>query len=300
MGVFEKIIEHIVNQDEQAAKALFHKVVVNTSRKIYEDLEQEGPEDFIDEVSAEETAGDDEHGMVDGEEEIGGDQADDLVDDTIHDEDEFSPENEEFGVGDEFEEEGDLEDRVVNIEDSLDELKAEFEKIMSDTAEEHEEEEEEVEDDLEDADEEVEDVEEHEEEEEAEGEPGEEEDVEGLEDADEDIEDAEEENEEEEDEDEELVREYVEKVAVQYGKEKTETAGTNTKSLKFEKNPLGSAANPKNLVQGGEESGRPAPKAKDLIGKVGNTGGQGKGQQLKPGPKPTKDEEGNTNKKSVL
>ncbi len=298
MGNFEKIIEHIVNNNEKAARALFHKEVVNVSRKIYEDMD-DSPKDYHDEVESEETAGDFKHGesgevdddFIDDDDfdEVGGDQVDDLVADTEHsDEDVDEPMNDEFGTGDEFaEDEGNIEDRVVNIEDSLDELKAEFEKIAA----EHEVAEpgdEEGDEDLEASEEDVEDADED------------------LEDADEDLTDFEDEESEDEDvvedvvedddDEEDFVREYVEKVAKPSN---SEEASVNKRGPAMtKKNDMGGTA--KNLVQGGDEKGRTAPTSKELIGKVGNTGGQGKGQQLRPAPKAKNAEDAGTNKKGIL
>ena len=116
---FEQLIELFIAEDEQGAKDLFHEIVVEKSRDIYESL--------VDEDQVEETAEVDE----DAEEieesdfdeaELGGDAADDMIDDIEADEEGLSMEDDE---GDE-----EIEDRVVDLEDALDELKAEFEALM--------------------------------------------------------------------------------------------------------------------------------------------------------------------------
>jgi len=116
---FEQLIELFIAEDEQGAKDLFHEIVVEKSRDIYESL--------VDEDQVEETAEVDE----DAEEieesdfdeaELGGDAADDMIDDIEADEEGLSMED------DDAEEE--IEDRVVDLEDALDELKAEFEALM--------------------------------------------------------------------------------------------------------------------------------------------------------------------------
>ena len=115
---FEQLIDLIINEDEDKARALFHDIVVEKSREIYESLMDEemdcSPvEGLLDEISAE------EQGMTEEEDEFadidmdGGDEEVDL-------------DSEEFGD----EGEGDLEDRVVDLEDKLDELMAEFEELM--------------------------------------------------------------------------------------------------------------------------------------------------------------------------
>lgn len=120
---FEQLIELFIAEDEQGAKDLFHEIVVEKSRDIYESL--------TDEDQVEETAEVDEDAVEEAEEieesdfdeaELGGDAADDMIDDIEADEEGLSMED------DDAEEE--IEDRVVDLEDALDELKAEFEALM--------------------------------------------------------------------------------------------------------------------------------------------------------------------------
>jgi len=121
---FEQLIELFIAEDEQGAKDLFHEIVVEKSRDIYESL--------TDEDQVEETAEVEEDAVEESEEEIeesdfdeaelGGDAADDMIDDIEADEEGLSMED------DDAEEE--IEDRVVDLEDALDELKAEFEALM--------------------------------------------------------------------------------------------------------------------------------------------------------------------------
>lgn len=116
---FEQLIDLIINENEEQARALFHDIVVEKSREIYESLMDEEMVDspvegLMDEISAEEaggmTEGDDELSDIDaGDEEIELD-ADEL--------------------GDEMGGEEELEDRVVDLEDKLDQLMAEFEELM--------------------------------------------------------------------------------------------------------------------------------------------------------------------------
>jgi hypothetical protein len=127
---FEEMLERLINEDTQGAEELFHEIVVEKSRSIYESLlDSEFDEDYTEEYAAEAD-----------EPMIGGDETDDFIDDVEVDSEE--------GEEDEGEEdEGDMEDRVVDLEDALDELKAEFEKLMADEAgEEHAEESDEDED----------------------------------------------------------------------------------------------------------------------------------------------------------
>lgn len=118
---FEQLIDLIINENEEQARALFHDIVVEKSREIYEDMmdddmgEGMGGKvgDLLDEIDVE------EQGMSEGED-------DDLEFDSEEDEviDIEDGEDEE-GMGEE-----DLEDRVVDLEDKLDQLMAEFEDIM--------------------------------------------------------------------------------------------------------------------------------------------------------------------------
>ena len=55
---FEKLIEHIINGDEAAARKLFHNVVVSKSRSIYENLEMEGMMHGEEDEEMEEGVGD--------------------------------------------------------------------------------------------------------------------------------------------------------------------------------------------------------------------------------------------------
>lgn len=127
MNKFEKLIEFIINDEDQKARDLFHTIVVEKSRDIYESImDEENMEehvhgdqvgDMVDEISNEETMGEnDEEGA---EAELSGD--------------------EEGFAGDEFGgEQGDaaeheeIEDKVMNIDAKLDELLAKFDEIMGD------------------------------------------------------------------------------------------------------------------------------------------------------------------------
>ena len=139
---FEQLIEYVINDEEAKAKELFHDIVVEKSREIYENLMDESEEldeeSTHDEDDKAEKAGekvtkdieyDDKKDRMDEEEEeldemMGGDASDDLIDDV---------EAEEQGMDmAEGESEEGLEDRVVDLEDKLDELMAEFEALMGD------------------------------------------------------------------------------------------------------------------------------------------------------------------------
>lgn len=128
MNKYEKLIEYIINENEQAARELFHQIVVEKSRDIYESLmdEQQVDEmggnpaaDFVndvtDEVQADETdgLGEEEDAELDAEMDMG-DEADMDMDDEAGEEGE-----------------GEIEDRVMDLEAELDALKAEFDKLVA-------------------------------------------------------------------------------------------------------------------------------------------------------------------------
>lgn len=136
---FEKLIALVINEDQAKAEALFHDIIVEKSREIYESIMAEDQVGgFMDEVTDE----NDEIGMegmmeeddmenmdaeeIDGDFDVeGGDDMDD-EDMEFDDEEDMDMDDEEFG--DEGEEE--LEDRVVDLEDKLDQLMADFEAEM--------------------------------------------------------------------------------------------------------------------------------------------------------------------------
>lgn len=146
MNRFEQLIEYVINDEEQKARELFHEIVVEKSRQIYEDIMSE--EEELDEAAHEdlEEAADeelDEAADEDLEEGMGGDASDDLIDEVEMEEESdmnMEAEGDDEGMdgddmggdemnGDEGGDEG-LEDRVMDLEDKLDELMAEFEELM--------------------------------------------------------------------------------------------------------------------------------------------------------------------------
>jgi hypothetical protein len=208
MNKYEQLVEFIINDENDKARELFHQIVVEKSRDIYESL--------VEEEDLDET--------------IGGNEVEDLVDEVALDEEGLSEEEEaEFGAEEEFGSEEDhhadvggeeaLEDRVVDLEDALDELKAEFDALMADEA-------------------------------------GEEEHHDGMNDPDfgddaapEEFYEAEEADEEEDEEevDESIVREYVEKVAAPANSEGSavgtgKSVAVNSKSTVAGKNDMGGTA----------------------------------------------------------
>lgn len=136
---FEQLIEYVINDEEAKAKELFHDIVVEKSREIYENLMDESEEE-LDEAQH----NDEESEELD--EMMGGDASDDLIDDVEAEEQGMQEEAEaDVEFDDAAEEDGeelthdmeadnndgaDIEDRVVDLEDKLDELMAEFESLM--------------------------------------------------------------------------------------------------------------------------------------------------------------------------
>jgi hypothetical protein len=129
MNKYEKLIEHIINDENDKARALFHEIVVEKSRDIYESL-------------------------MDQEESVGGNQVNGMMDEIQADESGL-PEDEEMDMGgddemlggddmgddmgmDDMDGEQDLESKVMDLEAELESLKAEFEQLMGDEAGEEE------------------------------------------------------------------------------------------------------------------------------------------------------------------
>jgi|688.fasta_scaffold167083_2 hypothetical protein len=140
---FEAMLEALINEDHEAAKDIFHNIVVAKSREIYENLlSEEAEEEFeeafgdddeesdddeeADNFGADDEESDDEFGSDDeeGDDEFGAD--DEESDDDIGGDDEFG--GDEFG---DEESDSELEDRVLDLEDALDELKSEFEQLLA-------------------------------------------------------------------------------------------------------------------------------------------------------------------------
>lgn len=129
---FEQLIEYVINDEEQKAHELFHDIVVEKSREIYENLMNE--EDDVEEEVKESIGGtgsevDNLRSEVEVHEEEGDEPE---FDEEPEHEEEHDGEEEECDDEEGNEVEGDIEDRVVDIEDKLDELMAEFEALMGD------------------------------------------------------------------------------------------------------------------------------------------------------------------------
>jgi hypothetical protein len=128
---FEKLIDLVINEDNERANELFHEICVEKSREIFESILAEDDMDMEDDS------------LEEGEDGGMGGQVGDLLDEInaeeegmTEDEEEdidFGDEEVEFGSDEDAEgEEGgeEIEDAVIRIEDKLDQLMAEFEDIM--------------------------------------------------------------------------------------------------------------------------------------------------------------------------
>lgn len=249
MNKFEKLIEYVINDDDSKAQDLFHEIVVEKSREIYENLmsEEDEVDDLIDDIEA------DEEGVSEAED-------NDMEMDVEMGDEEGEL---ELDADDEEGEEEDLEDRVVDLEDKLDELMAEFEALMAGEAEEPE----------------------H---------------ADMAMDMGGDMEEGMFESEEEVSED-DAAEELEEGVALKAAPApvKSEDGSVNKKSS-VAANAGAKGAEAKPAMSSGDESGRAAPTAKDLIGKVGNTPAQST-QKPSAAPKAkVKGEESGTNAKSTV
>lgn len=239
MNKYEQLIEHIINDEQDKARALFHKIVVEKSRDIYESL--------IDEDDLQEVGGNEVESLVrDVEVEEEGIAEADMDDEGAEGPDMDMDDMDMDDMGDEDDHHDDvggdegLEDRVMDLEDALDELKAEFDSLMAG-------------DDSGDEDMGMDDM-----------------DMAGDDDAMRMMEAEDEEEEDDEEElDENMVREYVEKVsAPSMGSEGHEvakggSANVNKQSIVANKNDMGGSA--KNLVRG---DSNPAPDGQKPNGKA--------------------------------
>jgi hypothetical protein len=139
---FEQLLEYVVNGEQAKAEDLFHALVVAKSREIYENLiNEEMEEEEMDEAMEEEDMDEsmEEEDMdesMDDDSGYGGDETDDMVDDMKDPEgDEPSDDDESDHMG---HDKGSEDDRLNDLEDALNDLKAEFEMLVK--GEEHEEE----------------------------------------------------------------------------------------------------------------------------------------------------------------
>lgn len=146
---FEELLDLLVNEEMDKANELFHEIVVEKSREIYENMiaEEADEEEEMEEASeqdddsVEEAMDDEDDDMEESIEEettleIGGDATDDFVSDASDDSMDMDGDDMAGDMGDEGE--GSEEERIADLEDALEELKAEFEALMAGEKEEPE------------------------------------------------------------------------------------------------------------------------------------------------------------------
>ena len=264
MNRFEQLIEYVINDEEHKAQELFHDIIVEKSRQIYENM-------MAEEAEEEEEI---EEGMM------GGDAADDLIDDVemeeesdMHmeadDEDHSEPDDDNMGGPSDMDadnmggSEPATKDDIMDLEDKLDQLMAEFEDIMGGN-------------DMDDGD------------------------GFGPEEGGDAI---------EMDDTEEMTPGMMEAVTLKAAPKPvtSEEGSVNKKSVApanaGAKGPIGNSVKP--VHTGGEMGGHhdtPAYRntTKDLIGQVGNTPAMSKGQQLRPANKPHLGQASGVNTKSPV
>ena len=272
---FEEMLEKLVNEDRAGAEALFHEIVVEKSRDIYENLLEDDLE--VDETTDEEVdEATDEEVDESSDEEV--EESDEELEENF-DLDEFEVEADPMDMdqsadferdmempdmdadADDDAEEGDMADDIADLQDEIEKLKAAFDAEMGSDMDSDDDEEGEEDD--------------------AEGDDGDEEEAPEEESFDLDVDEATDEEVEEADKSEaETMREYVEKVSATMGDN-----GANTKSPTASANKMGDGTSG-NLTQGGESNSEgtkggladPTPK-EDNMGninvpgaKVGKTG----------------------------
>ena len=133
---FEQLLDYLVNEEMDKANELFHEIVVEKSREIYENMIAEEVEDEEEVDEEVEESMEDETVEEETTLEIGGDATDDMIGD-VQDDDAMGMDAEMDGdLGDEGE--GSEEERISDLEDALAELKAEFEALMADEQDEPE------------------------------------------------------------------------------------------------------------------------------------------------------------------
>ena len=140
MNKFEKLIEYIINDEDQKARELFHDIVVEKSRGIYESImDEESMEEHVHGGKVEDLTHElqDEEAMGEGEGEefdVAGDE-EGFAGDEHGDEDFDDMSGGEEHIDAEMHgEHGEIEDKVMNIDAKLDELLAKFDEIMGDEA----------------------------------------------------------------------------------------------------------------------------------------------------------------------
>ena len=155
MNRFEQLIEYVINDEDAKARELFHDIVVEKSRQIYENLMAEEANEDLDEADELDEAENDD---LDEGNTIGGDESDSLIDEVETEEEsgmsmegeddadakfddeaeeagddltgDLEADHDEFGGSEGGSDETATKDDIMNLEDKLDQLMAEFEAAM--------------------------------------------------------------------------------------------------------------------------------------------------------------------------
>ena len=145
----EKVLEHLLNHEQEAAGELLHNYFVEKGRSIYENMIQTD-EQIEEEIGGDPVSSFEEEVMADhdeiDEEEMFSEDEEDGDDDMLGMDDMGGEEEggEDFEMGSEEagEEEGEVaavKDAMMDVEDAISALKAEFDKLVNGEEEEHEE-----------------------------------------------------------------------------------------------------------------------------------------------------------------
>lgn len=162
MSKFEQLLDYLVNEEREKADELFHEIVVEKSREIYENLiaEEETEEDEVEEASkededesVEEASDDEEDDSVEESQENDEDETVESMFDETENDDNFAVQDKTDSLDDEVtdnnpldSDEGGLGDEegvedptapadkgdIQDLEDALEELKAEFANLVND------------------------------------------------------------------------------------------------------------------------------------------------------------------------
>ena len=156
----EKVLEYMVNGENELASEMLHEHLIETARDIYaelaeedeaveEELELDEDEDLEEGFHEDDASGDFEDDLdsmedeVETEEYFGEDEDEDEAMDDLEGEMDMDMDDEmggdmEMGMDDEMGGNVDVEDAMVNVEDAMDELRAAFADLMGDDMEDEE------------------------------------------------------------------------------------------------------------------------------------------------------------------
>lgn len=145
MSKYEQLIEYIINDQEDKARELFHSIVVEKSREIYESLIDEEDlaevggnpvEELVDEISGDEEGMDEAVDMDEEESEDMDEAEEDSEEEDSEEDDVIDMEvDDEMEMGDSDEEPATKGD-IMNIETALADLQSKFDELMADEMEE--------------------------------------------------------------------------------------------------------------------------------------------------------------------